>query len=100
MACQEYCESSLTDIARRGGPSYPDECHVPPSAVSTPADNAYRVCGDGTKGKWCRQIYFTDREIDEKCRQDCKYSTQPTNICMDLCKRSRSANKSLGWQWK
>ena len=100
MACQEYCDSVLTDISRRGGPSYPDEYPIAPIPVSTAADDAYSVCGDGTKGNWCRQIYFTDREIDEKCRQDCKYSTNPPQTCMDLCAKSRSANKSLGWSWK
>ena len=100
MACQEYCDSTLTDISRRGGPSYPDEYPIAPPLITTEADDAYRVCGEGTKGNWCRQIYFTDREIDEKCRQDCKYSTEPAEVCMELCKYSRSANKSLGWQWK
>jgi hypothetical protein len=100
MACQEYCDSTLTDISRRDGPSYPEEYPIAPLTISTEADDAYKICGEGTKGNWCRQIYFTDREIDEKCRQDCKYSTQTTEECMDLCAKARSANKSTGWSWK
>jgi hypothetical protein len=100
MACQEYCDSAITDISRRGGPSYPNEYPIAPIEVNTAASDAYKICGEGTKGTWCRQIYFSDREIDEKCRQDCKYSTDPAFTCMSLCKKSRSADKSLGWQFK
>jgi len=98
MACQEYCDSTITDISRRGGPSYPDEYPVAAPIIETAADDAYALCGEGTKGNWCRQIYFTDRQIDDKCRQDCAYSTNLQ--CMELCANARSANKSIGWQWK
>ena len=100
MACQEYCDSVITDLTRRGGPSYPDEYPVAPPQIITTNDEAYMVCGEGTKGDWCRQIYATDKEIDSKCRQDCKYSTEPVAECMALCTKAKSANKLRGWTYK
>ncbi len=104
MMCQEYCDSVITDIARRGGPSYPLDARVatPPlsGGISTSVDDAFAVCGDGGENAWCRDKYFTATEIDSKCQQDCEYSTYPTKTCMDLCAKSKKGNFSRGWTWK
>jgi len=115
MMCQRYCDSVITDIARRGGPSYPSDDHIASTSnigepyeistlgtggVITSIDQAYKVCGDGEANEWCRQNFFTASEIDSKCRQDCEYSTYPTKDCMKLCTASKVGNFSLGWSWK
>jgi len=100
MMCLEYCDSVITDIARRGGPSDPDELPVAPTKIVTSIDDAYHVCGDGDANAWCREKYFTATEIDAKCRQDCEYSTYPSGQCMRLCAASKAGNYSLGWSWK
>ena len=98
--CQEYCDSEITRMSRVGGPSDPVHEHIPTPNVDRVIDRSYKVCGDGNRGNWCRSLFHTDSEIDEKCREDCEYSTLDTGSCMDLCSRARSANKSLGWNWK
>ncbi len=100
LMCQEYCDSTLTDITRRSGPSYPSDLPVAKINVSTIVDEAYNVCGDGEQNRFCRDKYATGREIDEKCRQDCEYSTYATGECMDLCTKSKVGNYSRGWTWK
>jgi hypothetical protein len=100
MMCQAYCDSTITDLARRGGPSYPQDIPVAPVEVTTRIDKAYATCGDGTKGNQCRKNFATDGEIDEKCRQDCAYSSAPTEECMKTCSNVLAVNKSTGWSWK
>lgn len=85
MQCQRQCEDSLS-------------CSTLPNEAVTINDEAYHVCGHGTQSEWCRQIYATDREIDERCRQDCLWSG--SEGCVEACTRSLSANKSQGWTWK
>lgn len=113
MMCKNYCDSTITDISRRGGPSYPLDFPVKSTSnksssvfdlgsggVMTSIDEAYKFCGDGEENSWCRQNFHTASEIDAKCRQDCEYSTYPTKECMSLCAASKSGNYSLGWSWK
>jgi hypothetical protein len=98
--CLAYCDSIITDIARRGGPSYPLDLQVVGIPVETAIDSTYEKCGDGTHGARCRSLLATASEIDQKCRQDCEYSTLPGKMCMNQCSQSRSSNKSSGWSWK
>jgi len=100
MSCQAYCDSTITDIVRRGGPSYPLDLPVAPVAIKTRIDKAYDVCGDGTKGNQCRKNFATDGEIDEKCRQNCAYSSLPVKECMKQCHNILKVNKTTGWSWK
>lgn len=115
MMCQGYCDSIITDLARRGGPSYPMDLPTASTkniktrpaiaglgsgGVVTSLDKSYQMCGDGEANAWCREKYFTGTEIDAKCRQDCEYSTYPTAKCMELCSASKKGNYSLGWSWK
>lgn len=128
QSCMSYCDSIITDLTRRGGPSYPDELPVAEAVGKIVAndnasrsqsasiydpnikmvnsklfnrrDQSFAVCGDGTKGAKCRKLYASDGEIDEKCRQDCQYNDEDTKECMDLCARSLSTNKYFGWSWK
>src|SRR5689334_3947418 len=74
LMCQEYCDSAITDMVRRGGPSYPYRPMAKTVPITTTIDEAYDVCGDGESGRWCRTLYHTGKEIDQKCRQDCEYS--------------------------
>jgi hypothetical protein len=100
--CGEYCDSTITRMARIGGPSDPKEPKLPSPPVKSVINDSYKICGDGVKGDWCRALYHSASEIYEKCRQDCQYSTQTGTQCMDLCSRSLDANKSIsgGWSWK
>jgi hypothetical protein len=98
--CDEYCNSAITDWSRRGGPSYPSDSPVGAPIVKTRVDLSYEKCGDGSKGAWCRNLYTTASEIDEKCRQNCAYSPLPEQQCMGLCAASLSGNASSGWSWK
>jgi|WetSurMetagenome_2_1015567.scaffolds.fasta_scaffold534899_1 hypothetical protein len=100
MMCREYCDSSLTELSRRGGPSYEDIPSVKLPPYKSVIDEAYEVCGDGSQNSWCRSIYTTSSEIDEKCRQDCEYSAYPVDTCMDLCRKSKFGNYAMGWSWK
>ena len=106
MMCQEYCDSSITELSRKGGPSYPVDSPVdstesiPTTSTGSGVDDAYKVCGDGSKNEWCRNLYTTYHEIDSKCRMDCEYSTLPTKVCMERCTKANSGNASLGWSWK
>lgn len=100
MMCQEYCDSVITDIARRGGPSYPSDYYSKDDTIKTPIDISYEICGDGEQNKWCRDKFVTASEIDSKCRQNCEYSTYPVEQCMDLCTKSNKGNYSRGWTWK
>lgn len=100
MMCQAYCDSAITDIARRGGPSYPQDIPVAPVGISTRIDKAYAKCGDGTKGNQCRKNFATNGEIDEKCRQNCAYSPLETGDCMKTCSDVLAVNKTTGWSWK
>lgn len=112
-SCASYCDSVITDISRRGGPSYPLDFKVASTknsskkikdlgsgGIVSSTDEAYIFCGDGEQGRWCRQNYHTSYEIDAKCRQDCEYSTYSQEECMKLCSASKSGNFSLGWTWK
>lgn len=103
MSCQEYCDSTITDIVRRGGPSYPKDEPVAKVPINTRIDQAYALCGDGTKGAWCRKNFTTQGEIDQKCRQNCAYSTLPSDLCMTDCARTLEVNavgSAGGWTWK
>ena len=100
MSCQEYCDSTITDIVRRGGPSYPKDEPVATVPIVTKIDQAYALCGEGTKGAYCRKNFSSDREIDQKCRQNCAYSTLPADMCMKQCSDVLAVNKSSGWSWK
>lgn len=100
MACLAYCDSIITDLARRGGASYTDDLKIGNVNVNTNIDDAYNMCGPGTRGSKCRSVLTTNYQIDDKCRQDCEYSTLPQEICMDNCSQSRSSANSIGWSWK
>lgn len=100
MACLEYCDSMITDIARRGGSTYYEDLPVASAVVIDRADESYLKCGDGSHGARCREMYATDGEIDEKCRQECQYTSMPVKECMWLCAGRYEGNKSLGWSWK
>jgi hypothetical protein len=100
MMCQAYCDSTITDLARRGGPSYPQDIPVAPTQVITRIDKAYKACGDGTKGEVCRKHFATNGEIDEKCRQDCAYSSLDAKDCMEKCSNVLAVNRTSGWSWK
>ena len=99
-SCTDYCDSTITDMVRRGGPSYPNDFRLPPTPVVTRIDESYRRCGDGTKGEWCRSLFSTDGEIDSRCRQECEYSTMSPMQCMKQCTASRVGNRYIGWNWK
>ena len=98
MSCLEYCDSTITDLVRRGGPSYPLDINAATVPIVTHIDQAYSRCGDGTKGAFCRKNFTSDVQIDEKCRQNCAYS--PSSTCMEDCTKSLGPNKSTGWSWK
>jgi len=100
MMCQAFCDSTITDIARRGGPSYPNDYPVEEIVPVTRIDKAYDVCGDGTKGEQCRKNFATNGEIDEKCRQNCAYSSLEVKDCMKTCADVHAVNKTTGWSWK
>jgi hypothetical protein len=104
MMCQEYCDASITDISRRGGPSYYKDAPISKDSPNLKwrdsIAESYEVCGDGTQNEECRTRYTTAYEIETKCQQDCQYSTYPTGKCMDLCAKSMLGNYSLGWSWK
>lgn len=102
MSCQSYCESTITNITRRGGSSFPCEIPLKKVEIVTRDDESYKRCGDGTKGEWCRALYTTDGEIDARCRQQCQYSTDAYPVCMSKCAASMSGNRfnSGGWTWK
>jgi hypothetical protein len=100
MTCQAYCDSIITDLARRGGPSYRDDLPIGRVNVITDIDDAYARCGDGTHGARCRSLMATDYQIDEKCRQDCEYSTMPVERCMEGCSQAKASSKTTGWSWK
>lgn len=100
MSCQAYCDSTITDIVRRGGPSYPRDEPVATVPITTAIDQSYALCGDGTKGAWCRKNFTTHSEIDQKCRQNCAYSTLPSDICMKNCADVLKVNATTGWSWK
>jgi hypothetical protein len=100
MTCQAYCDSTITDIVRRGGPSYTRDEPVKSVPITTSIDQSYALCGDGTKGAFCRKNFSTNSEIDKKCMQNCAYSTLPANLCMTQCSNVLSVNKSSGWSWK
>lgn len=100
MMCQAYCDSTITDIVRRGGPFYPRDEPVATVPVVTRIDQAYSLCGDGTKSNSCRQNLATAGEIEEKCRQNCAYSTLPQELCMKDCSNVLAVNKTSGWSWK
>lgn len=98
--CQVYCDSVLTDVTRRGGPSYLRDFPVAEASATSIPDTSFTKCGDGTHGEWCRSQVSTAGEIDEKCRQDCAYSTLPEERCMRDCTNILVGNKSSGWSWK
>ena len=98
MSCLEYCDSTITDMTRRGGPAYSQDLDAATVPIVTHIDQAYARCGDGTKGNFCRKNWTSDVQIDEKCRINCAYS--PSNDCMTDCTKSLSPNKSSGWSWK
>ncbi len=100
MSCLEFCDSTITDITRRGGPSYPVDLEAASVPIKTRIDHSYNKCGDGTKGNWCRKNFTTDGQIDEKCRQDCAYSSMPEKQCMEVCSNVHDVNKTLGWSFK
>lgn len=100
MMCQEYCDSTITDIARRGGASYPNDIFVEEAPIKTSMDKAYEKCGSGVKASKCRSDSFTASEIDEKCRQNCAFSTLQPKECMESCTQVLDVNKNLGWNWK
>jgi hypothetical protein len=100
MSCLAYCDSTITDIVRRGGPSYPKDEPVATVPIKTRINQSYAACGDGTKGAYCRKNFATDGQIDQKCRQDCAYSTLPADLCMRQCSDVLAVNKSSGWSWK
>lgn len=99
-SCLSYCDSVITDLTRRGGSTYVEDHPVAAATIIDRVDESYLRCGDGTHGAYCRQLYATDGEIDEKCRQKCEYSTSSTGECMELCTLAHSANHSRGWSWK
>lgn len=99
FSCMKYCESTISDLVRRGGPSYPVDIPVETVPVFTRIDSSYSKCGDGTQGDWCRGQYASTGQIDELCRQNCEYST--SNTCMTDCSNVLRVNKSSGsWSWK
>lgn len=100
MTCLAYCDSIITDLSRRGGPSYPLDLPIDKIPVTTGVDLTYQKCGDGTHGNRCRSLLGTSLEIDDKCRQDCQYSTMSDKDCMVSCSKIRSPSKSSGWSWK
>jgi hypothetical protein len=116
LMCDRYCDSVITDLTRRGGPSYPldvptmstannafppyDIRNLGSGGVERSIDQSFKICGDGEANAWCREKFFTASEIDAKCQQDCQYSTYPTKQCMTLCAASKAGNYSLGWSWK
>ena len=98
MMCAQYCDSVLTDVARRGGRTDPNECHVGGVNPVTVSDRAYSACGDGSWGEACRREFMTSEETLTKCAQDCQYSPEPG--CIDECRKVRYASSSTGWSWK
>jgi hypothetical protein len=100
MMCQAYCDSVISDIARRGGPSYPMDYLAKDPELKSINDIAFHVCGDGVENRWCRDKLATGMEIDAKCRQDCEYSQYTIDECMNLCAKSKKGNYSRGWTWK
>lgn len=98
--CKQYCDSVITDITRRGGPSYPRDLPVASASAPDSSDLSYSKCGDGTKGAWCRRNVYTAEEIKGRCGQDCQYSSLPTDMCMKQCFDSLKSRRSLGsWKW-
>ena len=93
MMCLAYCDSVITDMTRRFDPPVP---------VTTIDDKAYKQCGEGTYGNFCRAQAASDMEIYEKCAQECEYDTSPREVCLDSCAGAYSGNKYNhgGWTWK
>jgi hypothetical protein len=100
MSCQSYCESTITDMVRRGGPSYPNDFPIKEIPIVTRVDQSFVRCGQGTKGEWCRSLFATDGEIDQRCRQNCEFSTDQYPGCMKKCANSYEGNRYMGWNWK
>lgn len=127
--CQQYCDYTVGKMATDKPILVVTNPNGDPSPkikkVKTSIDEAYEVCGDGGSAEAikCRSDYHTESEIDEKCRQDCKYFENgypigSTNynknsseindlqhiknmkVCMTQCKTAHDVNKSLGWNWK
>jgi hypothetical protein len=102
--CANYCDSVITDLSRRGDATFPRDFKVAPPEIATEPDRSYNMCGDGTKAEVCRAAYSTDNEINQRCTQDCQYSTQTNEECMRLCKDSYNPNfegsPKFGWGWK
>ena len=127
--CQQFCDYTVGKMAT----DKPIEIFTNPNGdpspkikkVKTPIDDSYEVCGDGGSAEAvkCRSDYFTESEIDEKCRIDCQFyengypigSTgyaknaseisdidhmKNMKVCMSECKAVKDVNKSLGWNWK
>ena len=57
--CKQYCDSSMTDMTRRSGPSYVKDALVNTVDIVTNMDKTFNKCGQGTKGDWCRVQEFT-----------------------------------------
>jgi hypothetical protein len=99
--CDTYCNSKVTEMARRGGPSDPYHPHTEPPKVKLTVDECYEQCGEGKIARGCRSKCACEKEVDEKCRQECMHSIMPEGMCMDICSKTLKANcSSLSWTWK
>lgn len=114
LMCDAYCNSTITDMARRGGASYigdsitpksytsyPGVGEFPPPTVKTRIDECYEQCGEGRPGYECRSNCACQGEVSAKCTQECAYSYLPKDACMDQCSKFYSVNcTSTSWTWK
>jgi len=101
LFCDEFCNSRVTELARQGGPSDVRADPAPPEKVVSRIDQCNEKCGTGPEGKFCRQHCFCDKEVDEKCRIDCQYSTLLQEECMSRCTSVTRPNcHSTSWNWK
>jgi len=105
LYCSMFCDSKYTDLARQGGPSYPDTEPVnhlyQPNSEMTYVDQCYDQCGSGRDGRECRDKCSCYKEVNEKCQQDCAYSKLDAKDCMRECFKVNEVNcATTSWLFK
>lgn len=99
IACDAFCQSVFTDLARH---------NVPPRPIVTQEDLCATQCSQGpfandplSKDK-CISMCRCHQEVKEWCRElQCPYTDQDTDQCMIGCVQSMAPNcNNLSWTWK
>jgi len=95
--CSVYCESVLTDMARRG---------VPPENVKilTTSDKCEKQCSGkypNVEKNKCIGVCKCHNNVYKWCNNQCRYSTSPKHECMKDCGDVYLTNcNQTSWDWR